>query len=107
MRRSKKLDDFAQELKDVEPALIKRAGGKCEVRVPEACGKGFRMYHRHHKLMRSQGGGNQLDNLVWVCDGCHTFIHRNVEWAVENDWLRKASAPGKTEILFKRNINDG
>ena len=25
MRRSKKLDDFAQELKDVEPALIKRA----------------------------------------------------------------------------------
>jgi hypothetical protein len=95
VRRSKKLEDFAAELKAQEPALIKRAGGKCEVRVPEACGKGFRMYHRHHKMMRSHGGTNDLDNLLWVCDGCHTYIHNHPAESYEKGWLLRGTNPPK------------
>lgn len=28
----------------------------------------------HHILPRAEGGGNQLSNLVWLCDPCHDFV---------------------------------
>jgi hypothetical protein len=82
--------EYDLELKAQEPALIKRAGGKCEANTT-ACGKGFRMYHRHHRLMRSHGGTNDLDNLMWVCDGCHTYIHNHPKESYEKGWLIRST----------------
>jgi len=67
---------FAKELDDVTPALIERAQGKCEVRIIMVCGSGMTVAHRHHKLQRNHPAcTNDLSNLLYVCDACHTWIH--------------------------------
>jgi 5-methylcytosine-specific restriction endonuclease McrA len=31
--------------------------------------------HIHHRIHRSQGGGDTEDNLVWLCIHCHSDAH--------------------------------
>jgi 5-methylcytosine-specific restriction endonuclease McrA len=31
--------------------------------------------HVHHRIHRSQGGGDTPDNLVWLCLNCHSEQH--------------------------------
>ncbi len=35
--------------------------------------------HIHHKIRVIDGGTDNPDNLITVCDGCHKEIHRNDE----------------------------
>lgn len=35
---------------------------------------------RHHVLYRSEGGRDELENLVPMCEGHQVFIHRDSEW---------------------------
>lgn len=55
----------------------------CEARTP-ACDR--RPIHRHHVILRSQGGhdGPTLD----VCLPCHLFIHANPSVSYEHGWLK-------------------
>lgn len=60
------------ELHALEPALIKRAEGRCELRFSSACrGVGE---HPHHVLKRSQGGEHTMDNCLWACNPCNTAV---------------------------------
>jgi HNH endonuclease len=85
--RTKKARQFADELDAITPALIERAGGQCEARIAGVCGTGLSVMHRHHKLMRSHGGSNDIGNLLYLCDGCHVFIHLNPTLSYEMGWL--------------------
>ncbi len=38
----------------------------------------------HHKISRQFG---IMDHLVPICRTCHTKIHNEPEWAMENGWL--------------------
>jgi hypothetical protein len=67
-----------------------RAGGMCEARIDGVCID--RGEHAHHLLRRSQGGPDDMGNLIWVCAPCHGHIHANPAWAVENGLLRKRGA---------------
>ena len=49
-----------------------RASGLCEARTPDCTGRGA---HAHHMRMRSQGGSDGTENLLWVCPPCHAWIH--------------------------------
>jgi 5-methylcytosine-specific restriction endonuclease McrA len=31
--------------------------------------------HVHHRIHRSQGGGDVPENLVWLCGACHDEAH--------------------------------
>lgn len=59
---------------DVKQALLERSLGRCEV-----AWDGLRCTragdHAHHRLRRSQGGTDDVDNLLWVCAPCHAQIH--------------------------------
>lgn len=35
--------------------------------------------HLHHESPRYTGGGDDPDNLVWLCANCHTIVHRSAE----------------------------
>jgi 5-methylcytosine-specific restriction endonuclease McrA len=74
---------FSEELNEIRPLVQARANGICEVChfAPLA--------HIHHKLRRSQGGGNELSNLLGVCLDCHDFIHRHPEQSYMKGYLRK------------------
>jgi len=62
------------ELRSVRADLLLRSRGRCEGRgFSELCtGYGTTA---HHRLRRSQGGSNSLDNLAWLCHPCHTKVH--------------------------------
>jgi hypothetical protein len=86
VRRSSKARSFADELDAITPALLERAHYRCE-----ACRTGP-VEHRHHRLRRSQGGTNELGNLMALCNDCHEFIHRNPALAYEWGWLIRGNS---------------
>jgi hypothetical protein len=43
--------------------------------------------HNHHRKRRSQGGGDEPDNLVLVCLECHQWIHDHPRDAAAAGWL--------------------
>jgi hypothetical protein len=57
----------------------------CEVGRAGICSG--RTEHRHHRLMRSQGGGDEAGNTVDVCGPCHTWIHANPSVAYAHGFL--------------------
>lgn len=66
-----------QRAPEVWAAVLTRSGSKCEVQTI-AC------WHwpvsPHHRLRQSQGGPDTVENVIAVCDWCHTLgpdaIHR-------------------------------
>ena len=81
VKRSDKAQDFADELDAVTPALLERAGYRCEI-----C-RYNRIEHRHHRLRRSQGGTNDLTNLLALCGVCHGYVHANPTESYRQGWL--------------------
>jgi hypothetical protein len=102
-----KMRAFAKGLDDATPALVERAGGKCEARIILVCGRNERIAHRHHKLPRSHGGTNDLDNLLYVCDACHNWIHGHPAEAYKLGLLRRSkSDPNYGPMSTVRRTND-
>lgn len=50
----------------------------------ENCGSGA--VDVHHITFKSQGGGNNIENLIGVCRSCHNKAHNSKEF---NEKLRK------------------
>lgn len=46
-----------------------------------------RATHRHHRLMRSQGGGDEAENTSDLCAPCHRFVHANPAFGYESGYL--------------------
>ncbi|HXA33387.1 MAG TPA: HNH endonuclease signature motif containing protein [Acidimicrobiales bacterium] len=61
---------FADELFEITPLVKARAGHQCEVPGEHLGGLSV-----HHRLRRSQGGTNDLENLLLVCARHHRHIH--------------------------------
>ena len=59
------------------------ADGRCQNplcrRLPD-----FRGLAKHHKVMRSHGGSDKPDNLIWVCAKCHSLFHGIAEHGIED-----------------------
>jgi len=62
----------------------------CQVAVAGVCTG--RAQTRHHKLRRSQGGGDEAENTVDACNPCHSHLHMNPGWAYRLGWLTRRSA---------------
>ncbi len=68
-------------------ALGVRSHGLCE--LPDCTN---RAEHPHHRRLRSQGGTDDLGNLMAVCSRCHRAIHDNRAWALANGYIIDAEA---------------
>jgi hypothetical protein len=68
-------------------AVSNRSSGWCEAGKMGVCR--IVAEHVHHKMLRSQGGTDELDNLLHVCTNCHTWIHAHPAKAVAFGWLSK------------------
>lgn len=66
---------YQTEFDAAKPLVRERSKGVCEAAVSPNCSA--RGTHVHHRRMRSQGGRNDLDNLLDVCLWCHSWIHAN------------------------------
>lgn len=57
----------------------------CEAHINDVCCG--RAVHRHHRLMRSQGGGDEASNTLDLCSPCHLFIHGHPAFSYERGFL--------------------
>ena len=66
--RSDKQKERIRQLAQIEPPK----DGKCQ-----ECKKlpNWRGLAKHHKIHRSQGGGDGIGNLLWLCGRCHDEEH--------------------------------
>jgi len=51
--------------------ILRRDGWRCQ-----SCGSMSNL-EVHHKELRSQSGGDSEENLIALCNSCHTKIHRS------------------------------
>jgi len=65
-------------------ALADRSSGWCEITHAGCTGRGTEI---HHRLMRSQGGGHDLENLILLCATAHRYVHDNPSYSYERGWL--------------------
>lgn len=74
--------------KQLRALLWWRSEGYCE-----KCGRGIEQdgFAAHHRKLRSQGGQDEITNLVALCHSCHNLgtasVHLNPEQAKANGWI--------------------
>lgn len=84
-----------RELDAIRPHVALRSENRCEARLAGCTGTAE---HVHHILRRSQGGTNDLANLLHCCFSCHQTIHRSVTRSEEMGFLRRTtSVPGPVQ----------
>lgn len=64
--------------------LFDRSEYACEANTPDCIGQGQKI---HHRRLRRQGGGDELDNLLHVCNPCHLFIHAHPAMSYDAGWM--------------------
>jgi hypothetical protein len=72
-------NDYERELDALRPLIRQRSQGRCEIGLPGCQGIAV---HPHHRKRRSQGGRNDLRNLLHCCRSCHDWAHAHVAEAV-------------------------
>lgn len=82
--RGKKATKDFLEMQRARPRVYARSQGHCEATKapyrfdPDLDATCTRYAtHVHHRKYKSAGGSNELDNLLHVCQPCHTWIHAN------------------------------
>jgi hypothetical protein len=85
-RRSERFAAYEDALALATVALRIRSGNRCEL-IEDGLRCPGRFQHRHHRLPRSQGGGNDLCNLLALCWRHHSYVHQNPALSYERGWL--------------------
>jgi len=91
--RSSRRRSFEDELDAITPALSARSRGVCEI-----CGAGVAIV-RHHRLRRSQGGLNDLSNLLHLCRDCHDTVHGYPALSYDRGWLLRRPPRAATFVV--------
>jgi len=74
--------------------VAERAASCCEATTPVCT---YRPEQIHHRRMRSQGGGDEPANLLYVCAACHRFIHDHPAESYERGWLMRSGKKSTDE----------
>ena len=74
---------FGDQLDDMRPLVMARCHGICEICHYEQA------VLLHHKLRRSQGGTNELGNLLGLCAMCHDHVHGSPRWAYDHGYMTR------------------
>jgi len=74
---SGKIRLYGIELTALRAEVFARCHGKCEMRSSAECWgiADWTNGHMHHKIHRSLGGSDTLENCVWSCPSCHRKEH--------------------------------
>ena len=68
----------------------------------QCCGKKHTRLEVHHIIFRSQGGSDELDNLITLCEKCHADIHA-VKIVLNLKGKRKRNLRHATQMSIIRN----
>jgi len=79
---------YEDELDEMRPLVVARAHGLCQI-CREQPGTVV-----HHRLRRSQGGKNELSNLMLLCGPCHGVVHEFPATSFAQGYLLKREYGG-------------
>ena len=83
-QRQTKKQVFDEEFLEARTAVLKRDGYRCV-----NCGQTGTELHVHHIIPRSEGGTNDLSNLVTLCAKCHSIQdtkgHKLIQKKIDED----------------------
>ena len=66
--------------REIRQEVLQRDDRKCQVCGKEHSGQ------VHHVIPRSQGGTNDLSNLITLCGRCHMLISPVPQWLITKLW---------------------
>lgn len=126
-RASTALADYNREFEAMRPLVEARSGGRCEAlalalrttekrrgdnwhvgapwarafddfssRGSECTGHAM---HIHHRKYRSRGGTNGIDNLIHLCEPCHSWAHTHGGFGQRANLLGLALSADESEEL--------
>lgn len=73
-------------LQKARKVVYERSGGDCEARSQVCVGAAS---HVHHIAGRKGPDAHAPENLLHVCQPCHTYLHANPEESYTAGWMRK------------------
>ena len=85
-RRSPRSAAYSEELALMRPVVVARAGGACHV-----CADPGTVVH--HRKLRSQGGTNEVDNLMLLCQTCHEYVHNHPALSLAAGYILRRDDP--------------
>lgn len=97
--RSKRQAKREKELAKSRRIVRERSGGQCEF---PGCNRPAA--HAHHKRLRSQGGSDAPENLVDLCEPCHSRIHDNPHWANELGLIQRTGDPDPDQTAIGKSL---
>ena len=84
----------------IRPALRRKILAKARHRCQRPGCLHTRYLEIHHIVPRSRGGGNEVENLVCLCSGCHGLVHERGLVQVKEPQVRYEWAGGLSEQRF-------
>ena len=86
-RMSRKRRKSLGKRRECIEAVKTRSGGICEAKVSGVC---TRYGCDGHEIVKRSAGGSPNDpaNVLWICRGCHDWIHGNPREAKELGLLK-------------------
>ncbi|WP_317105294.1 HNH endonuclease [Chroococcidiopsis sp. SAG 2025] len=88
------------EWREIRQKILQRDNRQCQV-----CGKEY-SGQVHHILPRSQGGTNDLANLITLCGKCHMVISPVPEWLITKLWQIPAEEISTASQAIQDKINE-
>lgn len=126
-KKTRKLSGFDREFESMKSIVHERSRGECEAlrlamstveakvghggfadgdlgqaygqfveRLYDCVGRGV---HVHHRKYRKRGGTNSIDNLLDVCEPCHSWIHSHGGFGRAANLLGLALSAGESEEI--------
>ena len=86
--------------REIRQEVLRRDNRICQV-----CGK-ERSGQVHHIIPRSQGGTNELSNLITLCGKCHMVISPVPEWLITKLWQIPPEEISATSQAIQDKINE-
>ena len=86
---------------DMRSRVFVRSAGLCDI-----CG-GYlnpNVWECHHRVLRSQGGRDDMHNLLALHLGCHTKAHNNRDWARVHGYIVHPSIDPAAYPVFRHGL---
>lgn len=97
--------------RDVRAELVKRSGGKCEIRLPGFCqGAGMETSHRKNRKSGGRHGAarvecDRLSALMDACSMCHHLVtvkDRRIPDVYDMGWqVKEGLVPSQVEVWYR------
>lgn len=97
---------FSYGFANIKAAVLNRDNYTCQICKKNKSGI---ILEVHHKVFKSNGGSDEPENLVTLCENCHSKIHNSIitpKWKGKVSTLKHATQMNSIRTQLLRNYSD-